>query len=270
MSIIDKSVKAAAASKNSYGLRDQDLTEWTCSAAGTGTRRSDTSMAMTNVVDLQEPQRHTRKKPNKVADRVVSFLVDCGLKGTDIRLEHLYLAVEYAYQPTAMYWRTIDLRALIQAIAQRFPNCREALSIEDNIPNTRVLRQVRIDLSGRAFDEANAEMIRNLPTDERPMSLQDVSDWICMQLEKSGSKRKLAYAREDGLRCAERALMELNCLESAACGDEWVRIGTCIARGYRRKCMAERNRAKRRTKHVAGGIKRPQRQSPTQPEIVFD
>ncbi|QSN63825.1 hypothetical protein JYK05_14875 (plasmid) [Caballeronia sp. M1242] len=94
-----------------------------------------------------------------------------------------------------------------------------------------------------ALDEANAEMLMALPPQARPKDREAASEWIFAELRKRGLETELIFARRDGNTCGEAALDVVRCLEQAALGLEYERIGTRVARTWRNRVLAERENA---------------------------
>ncbi|WP_244140081.1 hypothetical protein [Caballeronia sp. BCC1704] len=155
---------------------------------------------------------------------------------------NLNLAIEYAYGPLPRVWRDFDMTALVEAISERFPNWRSAVQ-EPDWSADDVLRKVREILHFHALDEANAEMLMALPPQARPKDREAASEWIFAELRKRGLETELIFARRDGNTCGEAALDVVRCLEQAALGLEYERIGTRVARTWRNRVLAERENA---------------------------
>ncbi|WP_423760392.1 hypothetical protein [Burkholderia sp. NLJ2] len=90
-----------------------------------------------------------------------------------------------------------------------------------------------------ALDEANAEMLRALPSHMRPTDGATAFDWISAQLAMKGMTEELEFARRDGEVCGDSALDALHCLEEAAVGRHVERTGTLVARVYRDAAMKD-------------------------------
>jgi hypothetical protein len=186
--------------------------------------------------DTAQRKEALTMKRKQVANTVVAFLAELHPRDANINFFELHLAFEYAYEPTPRFWRDIDLTTVIETIRQRFPTCLAETTSPNAISGKKLLKQA---LDANAFDEANAEMMMALPACARPDNWHDAANWIFEELEKRGRLRKLEYAERDGGRCGEEALMVVRCLETAACGASWTRIGTDVARDLRRRRMAE-------------------------------
>ncbi len=165
---------------------------------------------------------------------VVKFLVDCGLKDANLDPGHLSLAFEYAYEPLLRFWRDFDLTGVVQAISERFPNWRSAVQNAEQTGED-VLCEVEAIVFCHALDEANAEMLMALPPQARPKGRAATSEWIFAELQKRGLAIELIFARRDGYTCGEVALEVVRCLENAAVGLEYERLGTKVARLLRRR-----------------------------------
>jgi hypothetical protein len=173
----------------------------------------------------------------EVAETVVSFMVDCGLKDADVNPSHLSLAFEYAYKPLPRFWRDFDIATVIKAVSARFPDWRSAVRTHNQTAEV-VLREVEDILRCHAFDEANAEILMALPLQARPTEAQTATDWICAELRKKGLESELRFAERDGRRCGEGALEVVHSLEQAASGIAWERLGTQTARMVRDHMLA--------------------------------
>ncbi|WP_250435498.1 hypothetical protein [Caballeronia sp. ATUFL_F2_KS9A] len=193
-------------------------------------------------MSIKEPnQQAATNNFQEVARTIVAFMMDCGLRDADVNAGSLGLAFEYAYRPLPRFWRDFDLTALVEAISERFPDWRAAVQKPDRTAED-VLREVREILQCHAFDEANAEMMMGVPKEARPTEWQAAADWICKELRKQKLGAELEFALQDGNRCGEGALQELHCLECAANGLEFERIGTSVARTWRNRVLAERQK----------------------------
>jgi hypothetical protein len=191
-------------------------------------------------MNIKEPnQQATSNTHNEVAKTIVDFMSDCGLVDADVNAGHLYLALEFAYKPLPRFWRDFDMPALVEAISERIPNWRSAVQKPDRSADD-VLREVEEVLRSNAFDEANAEMMMGVPKHARPTEWQAAADWICAELRKRKLEAELRFAERLGKRCGEGALQELHCLERAANGVEYERIGARVARHWRSRVLAER------------------------------
>ncbi|RKR36215.1 hypothetical protein [Paraburkholderia sp. BL17N1] len=193
---------------------------------------------MSIIETNQKPGTNTR---NEVANAIVDFMSDCGLRDADVNAGHLFLAFEFAYRPLPRFWREFDFPALVEAITERFPNWRSAVQKPDRNADD-ALREVEEILHSNAFDEANAEMMMRLPTHARPTEWQEAADWICEELRKRKLGAELSFAERLGKRCGEGALQELHCLERIANGVSFERIGTGVARTWRNRALAERQK----------------------------
>jgi hypothetical protein len=168
----------------------------------------------------------------EVAETVVSFMVDCGLKDADVNPSHLSLAFEYAYKPLPRFWRDFDIATVIKAVSARFPDWRSAVRTHNQTAEG-VLREVEDILRCHAFDEANGEILVELPLQARPTTAQMATDWICAEVRKKGVQSELQFAERDGSRCGECALEVVRSLEQAALGIVSERPGTQAARMVR-------------------------------------
>ena len=168
----------------------------------------------------------------EVAETVVSFMVDCGLKDADVNPSHLSLAFEYAYKPLPRFWRDFDIATVIKAVSERFPDWRSAVRPHNQTAED-ALGEVEEILHCHAFDEANAEILMALPLQARPTEAQTATDWICAELRKKGLESELRFAERDGSLCGERALEVVRSLEQAALGIVIERPGTQVARMVR-------------------------------------
>lgn len=168
----------------------------------------------------------------EVAKTIVSFMVDCKWKDSDVNASHLHLAFEYAYQPLPRFWRDFDLATVIEAVSERFPEWRSATQAR-NRTAAEVLREVGEVLHMNAADEANAELLMALPPLVRPTDEQAAADWICAELRKKGLESELRFAERDGWRCGEGALEVVRSLEQASLGIACERRGTQTARMVR-------------------------------------
>jgi hypothetical protein len=190
-------------------------------------------------MNTQEPnQRVETKAGNEVAKAIVEFMADCGLGATDVSAFNVGLALEYVYRPLPRFWRDFDMAALVDAISERFPEWRSAVQKPDWTGDDE-LREVEEILHCHAFDEANAEMMMALPEQARPTDDEAASDWIRAELRERKLEAELRFAERDGNRCGVGALQELHCLESAANGVEFERLGTGVARHWRKQVLAE-------------------------------
>lgn len=187
----------------------------------------------------QQAATNTR---NEVAKTIVDFMTDCGLGAADVNAGHLHLAFEFAYRPLPRFWRDFDMEALVEAISERFPDWRSAVQKPDRSADD-VLREIEEILHSNAFDEANAEMMLSVPEQARPTDRVAAADWICAELRRRKLGAELKFAERLGKDCGEGALQELHCLESAANGVEFERLGTEIARVWRSRVLAERQNA---------------------------
>ncbi|WP_277183262.1 hypothetical protein [Caballeronia sp. BR00000012568055] len=178
---------------------------------------------------------------NEVVRAIVDFMSDCGLRDADVNAGHLSLAFEYAYRPLPRFWRDLDLAALVETISERFPDWRSAVQNPGRTAED-VLREVGEILHSHAFDEANAEIMLGVPKHDRPTEWQAAADWICAELRKRKLDAELRFAERLGKRCGEGALQELQCLERVASGIEFERIGTSVARTWRNRVLAERQK----------------------------
>jgi hypothetical protein len=193
-------------------------------------------------MNIQQPiQQAEAKTGHEVAKAIVDFMADCGLEDADVNAGHLYFAFEFAYRPLPRFWRDFDMEALVEAISERFPNWRSAVEKPDWNADD-VLREVEEVLRSNAFDEANAEMMMGVPKHARPTEWQAAADWICAELRKRKLEAELRFAERLGKRCGEGALQELHCLERIASGIEFERIGTSVARTWRNRVLAERQK----------------------------
>jgi hypothetical protein len=193
-------------------------------------------------MNTQEPNQQAETKTrNEVARAIVDFMSDCGLRDAQVNAGHLFFAFEFAYRPLPRFWRDFDMPALVEAISERFPNWRSAVQ-EPDCSADDVLREVEEVLHSNAFDEANAEMMMGLPKHARPTKWQAAADWICAELSKRKLRAELRFAERLGKRCGEGALQELHCLECIANGIEFERIGTSVARTWRNRVLAERQK----------------------------
>ncbi|WMY10903.1 hypothetical protein [Paraburkholderia phenoliruptrix] len=196
-------------------------------------------------MSTEEPnQRAATNAHNEVAKTIVDFMTDCGLRDADVNAGNLSLAFEYAYRPLPRFWRDFDLTALVAALSERFPVWRSAVQKPDRTAED-VLREVQEILYCHAFDEANAEMLISLPKPARPTEREVASSWICAELRKRKLDAELRFAQRDGERCGEGALQELHCLECATNGVEFERLGTQVARTWRNRVLAERQKSGR-------------------------
>lgn len=178
----------------------------------------------------------------EVGDNVVAYMVDCGLKDTDVESGVLQFALEHAYKPLPRFWRDFQLQPVISAVSKQYPSWTSvALRRDRNGQN--VLREVKKYLKRSAFDEANAEMLMALPPLARPTTAEDALEWICTQFWNEGLDAKLKYARWIGLDCGEEALELAHCLEQAAAGVEYTTGAAQFARQYRDQCIAKRRAA---------------------------
>ncbi len=176
----------------------------------------------------------------EVADTVVAYMVDCGLKDTDVNVGAFQFAIEHAYRPRPRFWRDFELQPVIEAVSRQYPTWRSAVVHRDQSAQN-VLRKVGILLNRRAFDEANAEMLMALPQQARPTTADVALDWICTELWNRGLKAKLRFAQWIGLDCGDEALELVRCLEQATSGVEYLRPATQFARQWRDQCVAKRH-----------------------------
>lgn len=175
----------------------------------------------------------------EVADTVVAYMVDCGLKDTDVNTGEFHFALNHAYKPLPRFWRDFELQPVIEAVARQYPTWRTAVVRRDRSAQN-VLRKLRKLLNRKAFDEANAEMLMALPKLARPTTADVALDWICPELWNKGLKAKLRFAQWIGLDCGEEALELVHSLEQAASGVEYVSPATQFARQWRDQCVAKR------------------------------
>ena len=194
------------------------------------------------MMSIKDPnQQAATNTHNEVYRTIVDFMNDCGLGDADVNAGHLFFAFEFAYRPLPRFWRDFDMPALVEAISERFPNWRSAVQ-EPNRSADDVLREVEEFLHSNAFDEANAEMMMGVPKHARPTEWQAAADWICAELRKRKLEAELRFAERLGKRCGEGALQELHCLERIASGIQFERIGTSVARTWRNRVLAERQK----------------------------
>jgi len=193
-------------------------------------------------MSIKEPnQQAATNNFQEVARTIVDFMTDCGLRDAELNAGNLNLAIQYAYRPLPRFWRDFDILALVEAISERFPDWRSSVQKPDRSADD-VLHEVQEGLHCHAFDEANAEMLMALPKHARPTEREAASSWICAELRKRNLEAELEFALRDGNRCGEGALQELHCLECAANGVEFERIGTNVARTWRNRVLAERQK----------------------------
>ncbi|MEN8503606.1 MULTISPECIES: hypothetical protein [Paraburkholderia] len=191
-------------------------------------------------MNIVEPnQQAATNNFHEVARTIVDFMTDCGLRDADVNAGNLNLAFEYAYRPLPRFWRDFDMATLVETLSERFPKWRSAVQRPDWTADD-VLGELHEILHCHAFDEANAEMMMALPQQARPTDREAASAWICEELRRRNLDVELERAERDGMRCGEGALQELHCLECAASGIEFERIGTSVARTWRNRVLAER------------------------------
>lgn len=176
----------------------------------------------------------------EVADAVVAYMVDCGIKDTDVNVGEFQFAFDHAYRPLPRFWRDFELQPVVEAVSRQYPTwCSSVVRRDQSAKN--VLRKVRRLLNRRAFDEANAEMLMALPQLARPTTADVALDWICTELWNRGLKAKLRFAQRIGLDCGDEALGLVRCLEQATSGVEYLRPATQFARQWRDQCVAKRH-----------------------------
>jgi hypothetical protein len=169
----------------------------------------------------------------------VDVATDCGLEDADVHGYHVSLALEYAYKPAPRFWRDFDVATLFKTISRRFPDWPAAVQ-EHGLNVSEVFIEIEDALHTKAFDEANAEMMMDLPKHARPTERESAADWICAELRKRKRKTALRFAVQQGRHCGEGALQELDCLERAAAGVKFERLGTQVARHWRRQALKKR------------------------------
>ncbi|REG49089.1 hypothetical protein B0G80_5419 [Paraburkholderia sp. BL6669N2] len=189
-------------------------------------------MTKTSMQTAEAKQRATEIICTEVANAVVEFMVDCGMNGDQVNVGNLCFAFEYAYRPLPRFWRDFDLKAVLEAITRQFPDWRATAVVRQQSVSD-VLSEVEGVLATYAFDEANAEMMMALPLAARPRDREAASEWIFSELRKRNLQRELRYAQRDGNRCGEGALETLHCVERAALGIVYERLGTQVARSIR-------------------------------------
>ncbi|REG50884.1 hypothetical protein B0G80_7349 [Paraburkholderia sp. BL6669N2] len=180
-------------------------------------------------------QQDSKNIYNEVAKAAVCFLVDSGLEDADLNTRNLSL--EYAYKPLPRFWRDLDPTTVVEAISERFPNWRSAAQDDEQNP-ANVLLDLEAIVYCNALDEANAEMMMALPLPARPKTGAAAAEWIFAELRKRGLAIELIFAQRGGNRCGEAALEVLHCLEHAAMGKEYDRLGTKAAQLFRRRSLA--------------------------------
>jgi hypothetical protein len=85
-------------------------------------------------------------------------------------------------------------------------------------------------------------MMMALPQKYRPTDNEAASAWIRAELRRRNLDAELRFAERDGMRSGEGALQELHCLERAARGIDFERVGTSVARTWRNRVLAERQK----------------------------
>lgn len=229
-----RAILGRALAKSDARWRDQQMT-----ASATKLRGVSPTI---NTMNSQEfKQQAEAKTGHEVAKAIVDFMADCGPGAADVNTFNLGLALEYVYRPLPRFWRDFDMATLVDAISKRYPEWRGSVHESDRTAED-VLREVEEILHCHTFDEANAEMLMALPKHARPTDSEAASRWICAELRKRKLEAELRFAQRDGNRCGEGALQELHCLECAADGVEFERIGTSVARTWRNRVLAERQK----------------------------
>jgi hypothetical protein len=154
-------------------------------------------------------------------DTLFGYIADCRLKASQIKVDILFYALEYAYQPHPRFWRDLRTATVV-----------EEMAMSGDSPDT-VLKELEEIVYMNAFDEANAERLQALPVAERPVTSADASEWIFQALADEGLQYELEYAERDGYRCGADARAELYRLEQARRGINKERLGTIVARQFR-------------------------------------
>jgi hypothetical protein len=176
----------------------------------------------------------------EVADTVVAYMVDCGLKDTDVNTGEFQFAFNHAYKPLPRFWRDFELQPVIEAVSRQYPTWHSAVVRRDQSAKN-VLRKVKKLLNRKAFDEANAEMLMALPQLARPTTADVALECICTELWNRGLNAKLRFAQWIGLDCGDEALELVRCLEQTTSGVEYVSPPTQFARQWRDQCVAKRH-----------------------------
>ncbi|MEZ2352232.1 hypothetical protein [Caballeronia sp. RCC_10] len=189
----------------------------------------------------EQNQQDAKNIYAEVAKTVVSFLVDSGVEDADLNTRNLSLSLEYAYKPLPRFWRELDPTTVVEAISERFPNWRSA-SEEDEQKAENVLIDLEAIVYCNALDEANAEMMMALPLPARPKTGEAAAEWIFAELRKRGLAIELIFAQRGGNRCGEAALEVLHCVEHAAMGKKYERLGTKAAQLFRLRSLVARER----------------------------
>ncbi len=178
----------------------------------------------------------------EVANAVVTYMVECGLKDSDVIAGEFFSALAHAYKPLPRFWRDFKLQPVINAVSTQYPQWSSvALRRDRNAKN--VVRIVEKFLKRSAFDEANAEMLMALPPQDRPATADDALDWICERFIAEGHYSKLRFAQWIGLDCGGQALEVMRGLELAAAGIEYSSPCASFARQIRDQCIAKRRAA---------------------------
>ncbi|BCQ28129.1 hypothetical protein NK8_63180 (plasmid) [Caballeronia sp. NK8] len=191
---------------------------------------------------MSNEERNQRLSSNiyhGVADAVVAYMVDCGLKDTDVISGEFLAALAHAYKPLPRFWRDFKFQPVVEAVSTQYPSWTSAVLRREQSA-TNVLRKVKKILKRNAFDEANAELLMTLPPTARPETAEDALEWICMKLSNEGLGDQLKCARLIGLDCGEQALEVVHCLEQAAAGVEYSSPFTQFVRQIRDQCIAKR------------------------------
>ncbi|BEU23236.1 hypothetical protein [Paraburkholderia sp. 22B1P] len=190
------------------------------------------------------------------AAALLAYLRDCKMAASHLTPMNLALALEYVYLPKVRFWRDFDISLLTHALDQHVPNWRHDMNQKTANAADDLIKQVEETLKAYQFDEANAEHMLSLPTNERPSDRASAFEWIYTELTRLGQHEDAAYAVRDGHRCGEALLEVLYCVERANEGLPAERLGTSVARFYRDVAMAEADDTVGSTlpEHSAAGI----------------
>lgn len=171
------------------------------------------------------------------AAALLAYLRDCKMAASHLTSMNLALALEYVYRPEARFWRDFNISLVTNAMDQHIPNWRHVVNQKTANAADDLIKQVEEALRAYEFDEANAERMLSLPTNERPFDRASAFEWIYTELTRLGQHEDAAYAARDGHRCGEAALEVVYCLERANKGLSAERLGTSVARFYRDVAM---------------------------------
>jgi hypothetical protein len=172
----------------------------------------------------------------QTVETMCAYMNDCSFDESHLTGNHIWLALEYAYQPHPRFWRDFDIATIVDAVSRRFPHWRAALEKAGKSADA-LLRQFEETVRSNAFYEANGEMLIALPVSERPTTSYAAFDWIVAALAAKGLTAELEMAERDGDDCGTESLLVLQRLEAAQRGIVVDRIGRFVALQYRQAAM---------------------------------